>query len=607
MHTKKYLLILCFLLGVTLPSSAQIKQKLQDFQELITKSDTTEVDTLSHQQIKDIKINELSIELENSRQKELELQMELEQLRFETFSADSLKKAEQKRRIDSLRSVTPGFPIVVKNDTLYKLYINRGGHTPQQRAEMNEESILKLGKMLTLKPDSLFIEHSDIVSDIMYMDKVILSFTDQDALWAGTSRTEFAENVQKVVIEKLKILQEEFGIWQVVKRVFYFIIVLIGQFFLFKLTTLLYKRLKVRIRRLKHTRLKSISIQDYELFDTQRQVNILIMVANGFRYLLMILQLIITIPLLFAIFPQTEDIAYKLLSYAWNPFKGILKSLIDYIPNLFTILIIFFVVRYLLRLVRYLAKEIESEKLVITGFYPDWALPTFYIIRFLLYAFMIALIYPYLPGGGVFQGISVFIGLIISLGSTTVIGNIMAGMVMTYMRPFKIGDRIQLDDTIGNVIEKSAFVTRIKTAKNEVITIPNSFMMSSHTINYSASARKYGLIIHKEVCIDYEVPWRKVHQLLIEAALETDFTLKEPAPFVLETALTTAHPVYQINVYTEDADKQATITSQLLQNIRDKFAKENITIEIPEQVINRYGGSLVDSKDIDLAKKDVFQ
>ena len=114
--------------------------------------------------------------------------------------------------------------------------------------------------------------------------------------------------------------------------------------------------------------------------------------------------------------------------------------------------------------------------------------------------------------------LSVFVGLIISLGSSTVIGNIIAGLVITYMRPFKLGDRIQLNETTGNVIEKTPFVTRLRTPKNEVVTIPNSFIMSSHTTNYSVSARQYGLIIHSTVTIGYDVPWRQVHQLLINAA-----------------------------------------------------------------------------------------
>ncbi|MEG2819890.1 MAG: mechanosensitive ion channel family protein, partial [Muribaculaceae bacterium] len=246
---------------------------------------------------------------------------------------------------------------------------------------------------------------------------------------------------------------------------------------------------------------------------------------------------------------------------------------------------------YIIKGIKYLASEIETEHLKISGFYPDWAQPSFQIIRFLMYAFMIAMIYPYLPGSksGVFQGISIFVGLIVSLGSSTVIGNIIAGMVITYMRPFKIGDRIKLNDTTGNVIEKTPFVTRLRTPKNELVTIPNSFIMSSHTVNYSASARNFGLIIHTEVTIGYDAKWRQVHQLLIDAALSTKDVNKEPLPFVLETALSDNYPVYQINAYISDADKLAIISSDLHQNIQDKFNEAGVEIMSPHYYSHRNG------------------
>ena len=546
-----------------------------------------------------IRMANMKRELEEARLNEANMRMEMEQLRLKAFAADSVKLAQQKARIDSLRQFTPGVPVVVEGDTLFYLYTKRGGYTPLQRAEMIDAAITQLGRRFTLHPDSVYIESSDIVSDLMYGNKVIASFTDQDGLWEGRSREQLAADKRIVVVKKLKELKEEHSFWQLGKRILYFVLVLVGQYLLFRLTTWLFRKLKVRIQKLKDTKLKPISIQDYELLDTQRQVNLLIFLSNLLRYVLVFLQLLITVPLLFVIFPQTKGLADTIFSYIWNPVKDILVGIVDYIPNLFTIFIIWYAIKYLVRFVHYLSREIEAGRLKFGGFYPDWAMPTFHIIRFLLYAFMIAMIYPYLPGSrsGVFQGISVFVGLIVSLGSSTVIGNIIAGLVITYMRPFKLGDRIQLNDTTGNVIEKTPLVTRIRTPKNEVVTIPNSFIMSSHTVNYSSSAREYGLIIHSEVTIGYDAPWRQVHQLLIEAALNTPGVIDDPRPFVLETSLSDWYPVYQINAYIREADKLAQIYSDLHQNIQDRFNEAGVEIMSPHYMAMRDGNESTIPKD----------
>ncbi|MCD8093681.1 MAG: mechanosensitive ion channel family protein [Bacteroides sp.] len=552
-----------------------------------------------------IHLSALREELEAARLNEANLRMEMEQMKLASYAADSVKLAQQKLRIDSLREVTPGVPVVVEGDTLFYLYAKRGGHTPpQQRAESISFEVTELGKRFNLHPDSLYIENSDIVSDLMYDDKVIASFTDQDGLWENCTREQLVSGKRHIIVDKLKSMKEEHSLVQLGKRILYFVLVLVGQFFLFKLTNWLFRKLRVRIQKLKDTKLKPISTQDYELLDTQKQVNLLVFLANLLRYAFMILQLLLTVPLLFSIFPQTKGFAYQLFSYIWNPVKSILHEVIDYIPNLFTIFVIWLAVKYLVRLVHYLANEIQSERLQIRGFYPDWAIPTFHIVRFLLYAFMIAMVYPYLPGSqsGVFQGISVFVGLIVSLGSSTVIGNVMAGLVITYMRPFKLGDRIQLNETTGNVIEKTPLVTRIRTTKNEVVTIPNSFIMSSHTVNYSASAREYGLIIHSEVTIGYDAPWRKVHQLLIEAALNTPGVTDDPRPFVLETSLSDWYPVYQVNAYIREADRLGEIYSNLHQNIQDVFNAAGIEIMSPHYMAMRDGNETTIPKD-DLREK----
>lgn len=582
-------------------ASAQLVEKVLHALEgdSLSAAPLVKADSDSAQQLAAIKQ-----ELEMARLNEANLRMEMEQLKLVNFAADSVKQALQKQRIDSLRAVTPGVPVVVEGDTLFYLYAKRGGHTPRQRAEMDSIAITELGRRFGLRPDSLYIESTDIVTDLMYGDKVIVSFIDQDALWENCTREQLAANNRKVIVHKLKAMKEEHSFWQLGKRILYFILVLVGQYLLFRLTNWLFRKLKVRIQKLKDTKLKPISIQDYELLDTQKQVNLLVFLANLLRYAFMFLQLLLTVPLLFSIFPQTKTLASKLFFYIWDPIKDIFLGIVDYIPNLFTIFVIWYAVKYLVRLVHYLANEVQSERLKIHGFYPDWAIPTFHIVRFLLYAFMIAMVYPYLPGSksGVFQGISVFVGLIVSLGSSTVIGNIIAGLVITYMRPFKLGDRIQLNDTTGNVIEKTPLVTRIRTPKNEVVTIPNSFIMSSHTVNYSASAREYGLIIHSEVTIGYDAPWRQVHQLLIDAALNTPGVIDDPRPFVLETSLSDWYPVYQVNAYIKDANRLAQIYSDLHQNIQDKFNEAGVEIMSPHYMATRDGNETTIPKD-DLREK----
>ena len=531
--------------------------------------------------------------LENSRLLEANTRMELEQMRLQLLSADSLKREKQKARIDSLRLITQGIPVVVEEDTLFEFYNKRGGYSPQQRSAMAAAAILSLSKKFNLRPDSLYIDNSDNVSDIMYENEVITSFTDQDALWAGIPQDSLAAKNLKIIVNKLYQLKEEHSFWLLVKRIVLLILVIAGQYGLYRITKWLFRRSKRRIEKLRDTKLHSIMIQNYELLDTEKQVKLIEFLALIGFYIVIAIQLVFTIPLIFYIFPPTKALAFTLLGYIWTPVKGILLGIIDYIPDLITIIIICFAIHYLIKLFKYLSNEVATERLKIPGFYPDWAYPTYNIIRFLLYAFMIAMIYPYLPGSdkGVFQGISVFVGLIISLGSSTVIGNVIAGWVITYMRPFRKGDRIKLNDTVGDIIEKTPLVTRIRTAKNEIVTVPNSFIMSSQSINYSRSASEFGLILHAEVTIGYDVPWRLVHRMLIDAALRTKGVLHDPYPFVLETGLNDWYPVYQINAFTREAQKMALIYSELFQNIQDRFNEEGVEIMSPTYIATRDGNA----------------
>jgi Small-conductance mechanosensitive channel len=509
----------------------------------------------------------------------------------ESARIDSINKVRKRAQIDSLRTLTPGVPIVVEGDTLFKLYARRGGVSPVNRAQSTKDAILKIGKRLSFVRDSLYIFESDYASDVMFGDKVIVSLTDQDGLWQNTTRSELAKKYMLVISKEISLLQEKYGLRMKIQGFLLGFLIVAAQIGLIFLTNRSFRKLRRRIVRLVNTRLKPLKIKDYEYLDVHKQGRILLFSSNVARLFFILIQLVISIPILFSIFPETKNFAYTLFSYIWNPAKDILLAIVYYVPKIFKIIIIYICFKYFVRGMKYMASEIATEKLKISGFYPDWAFPTYYILRFLTYSFMLIMIWPLLPSSNseIFQGVSVFIGLVISLGSTTVIGNLMAGLVTTYMRPFKVGDRIKLQDTEGDVIEKTPFVTRIRTPKNDIITVPNSFVLSSQTLNYSSSAQQYGIIVHSTVSISYDVEWSVIENLLIRAALHTKGILHEPEPFVLATALNDFYCCYEINAYTKEAHSLPVLYSDLHKNILDFFNEAGVEIMSPHFFARRDG------------------
>ena len=578
--------ILCLLAFCTISVKAQISDAilgaLQGKSDSVIVADTAHLDTVPINQ-DSLQVVQLQQLLEESKLSEANLRMEFEQFKLNVLGSDSIKRSKQRQLIDSLRRTTQGSPVVVDGDTLFYFYTKQGGQTALQRAQEAGGLIERIGKKINLDPDRVYVENTDIFSDIMYDTQVLVSFTDADAMWEGVTRDSLVVSRKQLVVNQFHEMKDQYGMWRMVKSVFYCLLVLIAQCLLYQLTSWGFSKVDKKILTLKDTTLKSITIQSYEILNTEKQVKLLLVASQLVKFIVVILQLLISLPIIFSIFPSTKGLALQLLDYFLIPIKKIALGVIGYIPNLITIIVIWYAIKWLVRLTHYVALEIEKGNLKFNNFYPEWAMPTFNIVRILLYTFMIAMIYNYLPGSdsGVFQGISVFVGIIISLGSSTLIANLMAGLVITFMRPFRIGDRIKLNDTVGDIIEKTPLVTRVKTPKNEIVTVPNSFVMSSLTTNYSSSAQEYGLIIHTDVTFGYEVPWQQVHQLMIQAALATSYIEAEPRPFVLQTKLDDWYVVYQINAYTRHPEKMSIIYSQLHQQILDIFHEAGIEVMSP--------------------------
>jgi len=253
-------------------------------------------------------------------------------------------------------------------------------------------------------------------------------------------------------------------------------------------------------------------------------------------------------------------------------------------------------VHYCLRIIQFLFTEVERESLSIPGFFPQWARPTYNIVRILILFFAITVAFPYFPGSETpaFQGISLFLGALFTLGSSGAVANLVSGVILIYSRAFEQGDRVQISAAIGDVIDKSLLVTRIRTPKNVIITIPNQMVLGSHIINYSTSIQETQkpLIIHTTITLGYDVPWRTVHAVLTEAANRTEHILKEPHPFVLQTSLDDFYVSYELNAYTNQSKLMPRLYSDLHQNIQDGCNENGIEILSPHYAAMRDGNHL---------------
>jgi small-conductance mechanosensitive channel len=293
-------------------------------------------------------------------------------------------------------------------------------------------------------------------------------------------------------------------------------------------------------------------------------------------------------------FPWTRIYAEQMLDRTLAPLTDSLRRATEYVPNLFLIAIIAYVTYGLVVLLKFLFTEIGRQRLNIPDFDPEWAEPTFKLTRALFIFLSLIVAAPYLPGWGspAFNQVGLFLGLLVSLGSTGAIGHLVAGVVLTYTRAFRIGDRVKIGDHTGDVISRTLFTTQIRTIKNEQVTLHNGKVISSEIVNYTSNAASLGLILHTSVTIGYDVSWRTVHDLLLAAAGEADCIEKEPAPFVLQRALEDFCVEYELNAFTRQADKMVQIYSFLHQSIQDKFNEAGVEIMSPRYSALRDGNGI---------------
>ena len=545
------------------------------------------------QRIKDsIKKVELETKLLSLKTTDNLKKEDLEKQLLKLQGKDSLRLAQKKVQIDLLRMTSKGYPVTgFFNDTIFSIYSKLGSFSAKDRADAISFRIKNLADKLEFDNDSITIAEAETTFDLVNKESIIMSISENDALWNNTTKQELAKKYKTLLNTAIIKYKNETSVTTLAKEIGLASLVLIIMFVLISYLKKLFHWTAFKIKLQEGKRIHGIKIRNFILFNAKQQVKVLLNVNTVLKWLLLALLIYTALPILFGIFPWTKGFAATLFGYILNPLKKMGLGFWNYLPNLITILVIIFVFRYVLKGIYYLKCEIEKENLELPGFYPDWANPTYQIVRVIVFAFMLIVIFPYLPGSDspIFRGVSVFLGFLFTFGSAGSLSNIIAGLILTYMRLFKIGDRVKIGDVVGDVIEKSLLVTRIRTIKNEIISIPNSTVMSSHTINYSSDAPEKGLIIHSTITIGYDVPWKDMHQALIDAATKTALVLPEPVPFVLQTSLDDFYVSYQINAFVKEANKQAIIYSNLHQNIQDVCNERGIEIMSPHYRAARDG------------------
>jgi len=452
-----------------------------------------------------------------------------------------------------------------------------------RRAAEIRQNIIEVARDERIPADAVTIQVEDERTLLMAGSRMLLDMLDADAAIEGLSRQLLAEIRQERVQEVIAAYRRDRTPEELLTEgVYALATILVAAALIFAfwkasraLAGFLDRRFK---RQIKDLEAKSASLIRYRnltaILHTLTRAAFLVLVA---------LTLYLSINYVLGLFPWTRGLASQLFDLILNPLEEMGLGLLAAIPDLIWLVILFFITRYVLGMIRTFFRGIENGSVKLASFDRELALPTYRIVRLLVIVFALVIAYPHIPGSqsDAFKGLSVLVGLIISLGSQSIIGNIIAGYSLLYRRPFKVGDRIKVNDIVGEVTELRVLTTRLRSLKNEEVVVPNTTVLNSAVVNYTTLAREEGLLLHTSIGIGYETPWRQVEAMLKEAVTRTGGLLDKPKPFVLHKELGDFAVTYEINAYCADANNMAQIYSALHRNILDVFNEYGVAIMTP--------------------------
>ncbi len=519
---------------------------------------------------------------------------------------DSAARALDSAAVAALADTTDALPEAEITGTavrlygreIFRIYGGLGALDAGPRATRIGDRLDALARSDAFDPDSLHIVEGGSLTTIQFGEIIVMSVTDADAAAQGVTRAQAARFYAGHIRDEVDRVRERSTLRSVLINSGIAVALLALLVALLWGLGRLFRRINARFIDLHRTRLPSLTVRGVEVVRGDQ-------IARTGRGLLGILRLALSLVLVYlflttvlGLFPWTQDWSRTLLGYIITPARAVALGLLGGLPDLFAVIVVVALVRWAIKGSNWLFRQVEAGVVVLPGFYPEFADPTRKIVRVLLIIVGLFLAYPYTPlaDNAAFQGLTVLLGILFSIGSSTAIANVVAGTVLTYTRSFQLGDRIKVGETVGDVVEKTFLVTRIQTPKNETVSVPNSAVLSGQVTNFSAIVREGGgVIAHTTITIGYDVPWQTTERLLLEAARRTDGVEADPAPFVLQTGLGDFSVAYQLNAYTRQPRRLPAILSGLHRHCQDTFAEAGIEILSPVYEAQRDGNALTPS------------
>jgi len=476
-------------------------------------------------------------------------------------------------------------PVVVDGKTLFQV---RGisSYPAAVRADKIRDRIIAIARNPAVAPDSGRLEHRDDEVALLYGDEEVFALVKADAELENARLDTVAGRALERVFVAIREYRDDRSPETLRRNTAILAGITLAAGILLWAIVWLFRRLILVVEQRVKRQIEHLEQASHRLLDARQIWGWVGGILRAGRALSIFAIVVLWLQTALGLYPWTRPVATQVFMLVLGPLKDMGAGLLASLPDLAFLGVLFVVVRFSLRIVRTFFVRVDRGWIRLTTFERELAMPTYRIVRLLIILFALVVAYPYIPGSDseAFKGLSIFFGVVLSIGSSSFIANIIAGYSLTYRRAFRAGDRIRVGESEGTVVEMTTLNTRIRSLKNEEINIPNSIVLGSVIVNYTTFERDPGLILHTEVGIGYDVAWRQVEAMLLTAAARTEGIKAEPKPFVLHKSLGDFTAVYQLNAYCREASRMNSVYSALHAHIQDVFNEYGVQIMSPNYV-----------------------